>query len=196
MLNIFKYSTGPGKRNYFCDEMISNRLAKFFTALWICNLLITTTGFSIQAVYCYCLDDTYFTFEKDVSHSGCCEPVNEKLACCQSKEAFSVVQIDGFYHFRVLPDVKNSEKSTCKKGEGCLETTEISFLLKSDFSTAEEFTHTVQSFSDCLFTIPLDNLRLFPRQVILELPSNKAPPGSPPPISGRMRCILTQIYRC
>ncbi len=176
--------------------MISKRAAKFFTALWITNLLITTTGFSIQAVYCYCLDVTFFTLEKDISHSGCCDPVDIKPSCCQSNGVNSAAPTDGFYSFRVILEARNAEKSACKKGEGCLETTEISFLLKSDFSTAEEFSHSVQAFSDYLFPILLYTPRLLPKQVVLELPLNKAPPGSPPPISGRMRCILTQVYRC
>lgn len=176
--------------------MISKRAARFFTALWITNLLITTTGFSIQAVYCYCLDATFFTLEKDVSHSVCCEPVEIKPSCCQSKEVNSAAPTDGFYSFRVIPEAQNAEKSACKKGAGCLETTEISFLLKSDFSTAEEFSHSVQAFSDYLVPTLVDIPRLIPKQVVLELPLNKAPPGSPPPISGRMRCILTQVYRC
>lgn len=176
--------------------MVSKQLKRFFSFLWLVNILLTTTGWSVQAVYCYCLETTYFTLEKQVSHSLCCAPVLEKKSCCASRE-LSNTSCESAPYPVVLPSKTESQNlSSCFREAGCLETTEIAFDLESDFSTVEESLPLVQSLSPYTLPVLVSSFSALHEQQVVASPLNKAPPFPPPPISGRMRCILAQIYRC
>ena len=176
--------------------MVSKQITRFFSILWLVTILLTTTGWSVQAVYCYCLETTYFTLEKQVSHTRCCAPVVEKKACCGSKVLSSTSCSSTLYPVVIPSKTESQNQSSCFRGEGCLETTEIEFDLKSDFSTVEESLPHVQSLSPYTLPVLISSFSVLQGQQEVVSPTNKAPPAPPPPISGRLRCILAQIYRC
>lgn len=154
-----------------------------FVWLWIVALLTATVGLSVQRIYCYCVGETRVgLFVADdacqmpghgTADSGCCSAPKHAApapACCQ----------------------KNGEQASHDE-RGCTQKTTQVFQWKADFLVDKPFEKNfdLPAWSD---EQPIFRKFIRPRLCETSLQS-RPPPAPPPPLSGRMVCVLHQVFR-
>jgi len=160
---------------------MSVRTTKSITWLWIASLLIATVGVSGQQIYCYCMGKT--TFSLFVAPDGCAEkPLAETKKCCAANQG-------------------NPKKSCCEKekqaktSQGCTKRTTKVFQLKTEFTVQDKLTEQCPDFFLEVET-PCVSQPVF----ICVSPDSfvgfQSYPLPPPPLSGRMICVLHGVFRC
>jgi hypothetical protein len=135
-------------------------------------------GISVQQIYCYCLGQTTYSVFREAP-DACSEHSRSISEGCCKKAAPSCCAKTGFKS----QDDRNCTKKTVKV-----------LQLKVDFLVG----HPLDKVFDCPIwagELP-DYLRLYRPVICAATLTNKAPPASPPPLSGRMICLRHELFRC
>lgn len=146
--------------------------------LWMTALLLSTVGFSVQQIYCYCLGETAISIFID-AEDPCGAMLPDESACCESG---------------AITGCCSREDNALEPLPCCSEKSVNVHSLKAEFTIGQPF----QKSFDCpLWADELPAfLRLY-RQVICDASLlNKAPPEPPPPLSGRLLCLRHENFRC
>jgi hypothetical protein len=183
---------------------MSIRTKKSFAWLWIAALLSSTVGLSLHTIYCYCTGDTTVSFfelaadpcrAKRRGESSLCraEKAGPKKSCCASK--------DGDLAFEAVP--KKEQTATCcaRNGaahlagddQGCTQKSTVVFQLKTEFLVEKPFQ---KDFEFPLWLEQMPFLKRLARPALCEAPRLFSVAESPPPESGRFRCVRHQCFLC
>lgn len=146
--------------------------------LWMAALLLSTVGFSVQQIYCYCLGETTFSLfvgaedscmDTAVDGSGFCKKM-EQADCCSKKVSDTT------------PPPCCSKKSV------------------SYFHLEVEFTVEKYGFKNLNCPIWAEELpdfyRLYRPVICDAAQANENSLTKPPPRSGRLICLQHELFRC
>ncbi|MBK9338609.1 MAG: hypothetical protein IPM98_19605 [Lewinellaceae bacterium] len=144
--------------------------------LWMGALLTSTVGISVTRIYCYCVGKTTYSVFVEPADACAAEPEPTAGACCKSDApaCCAVESAEGTH--------------TCTK-----KTVQV-FQMKADFLVGNPLDKTFD-FPFWAGELPVYR-KLYHPGLCRAVPSNKAPPKPPPPLSGRTICLRHELFRC
>jgi len=168
--------------------------------IWMFSLLVSTVGVSLHAVYCFCAGKSTVSFFEAVDY---CTEKQEMamMECCMLRHAVTNVPdyasgtISGSAQH---PKHEKKAETCCErpvKERDCTQTTTTVFVLKTDLNLEK---NTLKVIDFQFIPEPVNFVTPpFPIGVLLASTSlNKAPPESPPALSGREICLQGGVFLC
>ena len=144
---------------------------------WMFSLLVSTVGVSLHAVYCFCAGKSTISFFEAVDYCTEKQP-KVSMECCKKHE--------------------KKAASCCErpvKERDCTQTTTTVFVLKTDLHLEK---NTLKVFDFQFVTEPacFAAPQIISGVAIAATSLNKAPPESPPALSGREICLRGGVFLC
>lgn len=168
---------------------------KIVSWVWLLAFAFATTGVSLHRVHCFCTGQTNWSLfegrhsEEDTCQEDayCSSQSAEEPSCCLSPRALVP------HPALALPPLPDSDANQwCAQDDhACKSYTVVSYKLKADY--LPDALKTIKL--ECpawMYDTPL--LRSVVRPSLCALPPDPARP--PPPLSGRERCILHELFLC
>ncbi len=142
-------------------------------------LLISTTGISVQQIYCYCVGETTYALFLDAADACDAGATEAGAACCKNAAPGCCT-----------PPADGKPEQT----HGCTQKSVRVIQLDADFLVG----HSSEKLFDCpawAEEVP-EYLRWFAPAICLNKNATEPAPPAPPPLSGREICLRYEIFRC
>ena len=158
---------------------------KGFVWLWIAALLTATIGISVERIYCYCLGKTSFALATlPERESDCCAAKKRQRSSCCAGET--------------MPSGSCASTAPDELGQagfhdaGCTHKTIRVLQLHAEYLLEKHHNFELE------FPLWFREVPFFKQLTRPVLCQSAALPrySKPPPVSGRMRCVQHQLYRC